>query len=648
MKKFYLTVFIFLLFFGARVVWASETSGAIDDTDKYAWGENIGWVNFGCDGCSVNITDNNISGYAWSKEFGWINLSPSQGGNIGVRNTSGGVLSGYAWSKNLGWINFTGVFINLDGEFQGYATIKTGGSRISFNCANEDSCGSADFKVKTDWRPADARHHYHGPVLASLSSSSVAIPETPAVSVAPPAPATPIANAIENILNFFQPKKKPTETIIVQVSKIAPPSFNSRWNLLPVKAIREFVFAPLPYEVRILASKFPELGNTLKNVGVERMTDMNKLTSVALNIPGLAEELNKTLKTVGVKELNEINKLSGVALDIPGLSNMDQKMATNLGLGKIALIKGLPLAKFPLSAKKNLPAEFVFARAGGELVDLNVIMSIGDKGEVSQKISSLPGEKIRLVVKPVGPARSVTGYFVFKSATPRISENQISRASLTASALFSMNGLVEKAPELIPVEKKLVLSSFIYADPDHDGIYTADVVTPAVPGEYEIVTVIDYIDPILGVRRMSLITVIDPEGYVYEKNNGKETRIPSAIVSLYYLNTATKKYELWPAKEYQQENPQITDIRGTYSFLVPEGSYYFEVEAPGYDSYNGKAFAVAEGNSIHQNIELTSGRGWLSLFDWRTTLLIVVFLLLVYNLFRNSLHNELSKFFKKS
>ena len=147
---------------------------------------------------------------------------------------------------------------------------------------------------------------------------------------------------------------------------------------------------------------------------------------------------------------------------------------------------------------------------------------------------------------------------------------------------------------------------------------------------------------------MRMITVIDPEGYVFEKHGDKETRIPSAIVSLYILNASTKKYELWPAEDYYQENPQITDIRGTYSFLVPEGSYYFKVEAPGYDRYEGKVFVVTEGNGIHQNIELESGGWWLPNFDWKTILLIVVFLLLVYNLYRNNVREKLLNLLKEN
>lgn len=673
----------FLIPLSVNLAFASETDGTIDSTYKYAWGENIGWLNFGCDNCNVQITDNGISGNAWSRQYGWINLNPT---TSGVLNTAEGVLSGFAWSSNLGWINFTGVTINSSGEFLGYATIESDSSQINFNCAGiVNSCSLADFKVKTDWRPASMRHHNSSsgyilprppilspttpPVLPS-TIPPVIPPTTPPVIVGP---ANPIVSVMDNvgatinsffdsILSFFRPKNKPAQTsAVVQIPKITPLSFSKLWNLLPVEAIRTFVFAPLPYEVRILATKFPELDRTFKSVGVKRMTDMSKLTGATLNLPGLTE-LTNTLKAVGAERLADLNKLSGVTLDIPGLSNIDQKIGTNIGTGKIALIQGLPLAKFSLSAKKNLPAEFVFARVGGELVDLNVAMSIGDKGEVIQKISSLPGEKMRLVVKPISKAKSVTGYFVFKSPTPRItraSQTEISRSSLTASALFSLNDLVEKVPTKTSpqppgeergkapspfqgkagdeVENKLVLSSFEYTDPDHDGIYTADVVSPTTPGEYEVITVIDYIDPVLGTRQMRMIAVIDPEGYVFERNNGKETRIPSAIVSLYYLNVATKKYELWPAKEYQQENPQITDVRGTYAFLVPEGSYHFEVVAPGYEPYQGKVFLVAEGNSIHQNIELKSGRGFFSNLDWRTILLIVVFLLLVYNSVRSRL-----------
>jgi len=151
MKKiFYLFALLLAL---PSITFASSTNGTIDSTDKYAWSENIGWINFGCDNCDVNITDSTITGYAWSANYGWINLNPS---GSGISNNGEGTLTGQAWGKNIGWINFSGVTIDSSGYFGGYATgTRTG--QISFNCSNTSSCGSSDFKIRTDWRPQSAR-----------------------------------------------------------------------------------------------------------------------------------------------------------------------------------------------------------------------------------------------------------------------------------------------------------------------------------------------------------------------------------------------------------------------------------------------------------------------------------------------------------
>lgn len=627
-KSLKVIIVLSLFFFTTNVIFASETVGTIDGNFKFAWGENAGWINFGCDECNVVVTDDALSGHAWIRQYGWINLQPS---NSGVTNNGEGLLSGYAWSSNLGWINFSGVIISTNGEFSGYAVIKSDGSRINFNCATGDTCSSADFKVATDWRPASMRAEGRRSSGGRITFPGIANPVN--VSYV-------IYSAYDYLLNILNPK---APGVFTEVPVIAPLPFQLGWNLLPVKAINAFVFAPLPYEIRVLAAKFPELAKTLAGAGVTRLSDIDKLNGVTFNIEGLAE-LERTLKNIGLERLTGINKLNGVVLNVPGFRDINGKLIGSIGTGKIALISGLPIAKFPLLAKKNLPTEFVFARTSGELIDLNVAISIGDRGEVTQKISTLPGQSLRLVMKPISKARSVTGYFVFKSATPRVTKAEVPRESLVASALFSQSSLIEEDPEPISVENKLVLSSFEYTDDDHDGIYVADVITPLVPGEYEVITVIEYIDPVLGTRQMRMIAVVDPEGYVFEKNNGKETRIPSAVVSLYTLNSATKKYELWGAKEYLQENPQITDVRGTYSFLVPEGSYYFQVEAPGYDPYQGEVFIVSRDSGIHQNIELSSRYGLLFDLDWKTVLLIVVLLLLVYNLYQN----RLSGIFKRT
>ncbi len=123
-------------------------AGNIDTTDKWAWGDEIGWVNFGVSSGDVTVTDSAITGYAWSENYGWIHMAPA---TSGVVNDGSGNLSGYAWAEQLGWINFSGVSINgTTGEFSGYASGDASG-QISFNCSNTSSCGSSDFKVTTTW-----------------------------------------------------------------------------------------------------------------------------------------------------------------------------------------------------------------------------------------------------------------------------------------------------------------------------------------------------------------------------------------------------------------------------------------------------------------------------------------------------------------
>lgn len=135
---------------------ASTTNGTIDSTYKYAWVENAGWINFGCENCNVQIADvsgstsANLTGYAWTQNYGWINLNPAQGG---VKSDSNGNLSGKAWGEYSGWVDFSGVSIDSNGQFQGATQSNDIIGKINFNFSND--CPGC--KVITDWRPSSAR-----------------------------------------------------------------------------------------------------------------------------------------------------------------------------------------------------------------------------------------------------------------------------------------------------------------------------------------------------------------------------------------------------------------------------------------------------------------------------------------------------------
>lgn len=142
-------VLILVFLVSASYAHASQTSGTVSSTYKYAWGNVAGYVNFAPTNGGLIIGDSAITGYAWSASTGWINFNATQSH---VTNNSSGTLGGYAWDAGAGWVSFTGVTIDTNGKFHGSATggtVNGASYAINFDCTNCD--------VRTDWRPASAR-----------------------------------------------------------------------------------------------------------------------------------------------------------------------------------------------------------------------------------------------------------------------------------------------------------------------------------------------------------------------------------------------------------------------------------------------------------------------------------------------------------
>jgi hypothetical protein len=370
--------------------------------------------------------------------------------------------------------------------------------------------------------------------------------------------------------------------------------YSGVWQLLADAGTKELVFAPLPSAVKLLSRQLPKLGDTFTKVGIARFADLPRLSGQELTLPTLAE-------LVGTP--------------------------------------AMPVTKLATNFKSKLPPEIVFARAGGELIDLKTVLALSQTGEPEQRVDTLVGRPLTLVVRPEAPAKSVTGYVVFRSRSLAMLSGRVSPFNLSAALGLVAEPALEAST--LPVEKKLVLQEFAYTDADNDGLYTATITAPVVDGEYEIVSVINYVDVKLGQKVLRLVTVVDPEGYVYEQVGNREVRIPEAAVSLKWLNPATQAYELWPAAEYQQTNPQTTGKSGSYSFLVPPGMYSIHIKAAGYADYDGEPFNVAEGRGVHTNIALEPSRRWPAWLDWQSILLVLVVILLMYHLFRDKLRDKI-------
>lgn len=367
--------------------------------------------------------------------------------------------------------------------------------------------------------------------------------------------------------------KKEKSTEIVTVPEETPFVFGETKELLPLDPIKKFVLAPLPKELQFFTERFRGLEDTLKEVGILKISDIVKLEGASVNLPGL--------------------------LELASLSN-----------------KEIPTTELSFSEKQKVPTEIVFARMGNGLIDLNINLSVNQKGEPEQKIETISGKSLELVIKPDKQVNKIKGYLVLRKrgATTGFLEEFLGRA--TASLAGSVSNTGQQQEKKAGVEQKLVLQEFEYTDPDKDGIYTANIQTPVVDGEYEVITVMDYEDPKLPLREFQLIVVVDPEGYIYEQLPQGQLRIKNAKAHLYWLNPETNNYELWPAEKYLQDNPYITDDTGRYSFLVPKGEYYLKVVAAGYVDYQSEKFSVTKGDGVHMDTKMTRKSWWGALMDW--------------------------------
>ena len=78
-KKLGYSAIIVALVFGF-VSAAYAASGSIDATDKWAWGTNIGWINFNPTHDGVTVYSDHLEGYAWAENIGWIRLGTHTNG----------------------------------------------------------------------------------------------------------------------------------------------------------------------------------------------------------------------------------------------------------------------------------------------------------------------------------------------------------------------------------------------------------------------------------------------------------------------------------------------------------------------------------------------------------------------------------------
>lgn len=240
----FFTFVVFSFLVATTLVFASTTDGTIDATYHYAWGENVGFIDFGSTEGNIHITDTALTGYAYGENIGFINLT-------GVTNDNEGNLSGYAWGENVGFVDFSNTSISTDGVFTGYAYSENTGF-ITF--------GTESNKVATDWRPKSTRRtHSSG---GSTGSMPVVVKEI----IDPNIPTTCLTPNIPRTLKLTTPRTNGDDVKSLQTY------LNCHKYITP-ELVTDGVFGSLTRQAVI---KF-QLANNLKGDGIVGPLTRNKL-----------------------------------------------------------------------------------------------------------------------------------------------------------------------------------------------------------------------------------------------------------------------------------------------------------------------------------------------------------------------------------
>ncbi|MBP7964633.1 MAG: DUF11 domain-containing protein [Caldilineaceae bacterium] len=141
-------------------------------------------------------------------------------------------------------------------------------------------------------------------------------------------------------------------------------------------------------------------------------------------------------------------------------------------------------------------------------------------------------------------------------------------------------------------------------DPDGDMIYAGSFTTPSdgpFAGTIRICVICELIKKCSDGQ-----VTIDPEGNVYDLTTGlviggSTVACMQSVVSGASGDTV---YDLWPAVDFDQINPQVTAADGYFSFFTPAGAYQLQVSQTGYQPYRSWDLVVIDA-PVHFDVPMT-------------------------------------------
>ncbi len=498
---------------------------------------------FGATNCKS--IDGNFK-FAWGDYIGWVNFDPVYG-NVRVCDDE---LIGYAWSENYGWINLSptngGVFNDGNGNLSGYAWGENLGW-IDFNNVkiNPNTGEFSGYAIILGGPGGKINFDCSNcKVKTEWRKVSVSLPQVSG-SYLPQTIAYPTKTTTTTDINSL------LNLLIQLLSK--PPEVEKEITSPLLKPEKESkIIIELPAKEEIKPEKEIKPISEISYLALpDKIQDLlNKFTA-----------LKNLFNILKIKSLEDLRKISEITFRLPSINDF-----------------------------KQIPEEFIFAKI--EKIYIKPYLII-ESDYIPLIYYNLPTDKkITFIVKPKYEVEKIIGDIELINLSSKLN-------------LFNyIKGLISNITKQNYSHNKNT-QEIKFNGPYEDGTYRAEFITPKEEGYFKVLVDIYYKK--LHNKKIEVGLNIKEKGSIKEKILFLiERKISNAFVYLYKFNEKSKVFELWDAKEYLQNNPQITDREGKYSFIVPEGFYYLEVQKSGYFPFRTKIFKAFDGDLINFDIELVS------------------------------------------
>lgn len=259
----------------------------------------------------------------------------------------------------------------------------------------------------------------------------------------------------------------------------------------------------------------------------------------------------------------------------------------------------------------NCPSDCPFVPPPGEPVTPGEPGALGEPGT-----PGVPGEPGTPGAPGTPTAPSTTGSGPIRSTLPP--EEQVIFDKIKFYATSGRLGLALEEGAVLQVYRRMTVIVYLPDDAIRKPIkeifinfngskylmrevnsYEASILTPPDVGDYPLNVWLNYQDDTNETVSMTVRVLKGAD--VYENLDGTQVNLAGARVTL-FMDMGGGNLGLFPAEQYGQQNPIVTEADGAFNFIIPDGNYKAIAEKDGYRTQETLVFPAH--NTISQRLQL--------------------------------------------